>query len=301
MRRKIRLLRTFPTLAKLFEWSVSRLLNFTDFPQVRGNIRLLIEERNAYLRNALNPVLSNNWNLSIVNLIKSKYISDIKLVRVGSKNDGGYFVPESFLSNQVWVSIGLGYNIEFENELDYRNNKVLCFDHTIDGRPKKLNKSINFINKGWGSKNAVNSKSHLISLSRMVNLAFSKFLNFNTTWCLKFDIEGNEWECFDQLIQIKNKPVVIVCELHGLLWESPLSKFNNVKESLELLLKDYVICYFNGNNFSPYLNTKNYALYDVVEFTLIQKKFISRKFTTKRADKKFESKNNNSIIQMPIR
>jgi len=301
MKRKIRLLRVLPFLAKLFEWFVPKLLNFTDFPQVEGNTRLLIEERNAYFRSALNPVLSDKWNLSIVKLIKSKYISDIKLVRIGSENDGGYFVPESFLINQIWVSIGLGHNVEFENDLASRNCEVTCFDHTIDGRPKQLNKNVNYIDKGWGSKNEVSSKSSLISLNRMVSLASNNTLNFNADWCLKFDIEGNEWKCLDQLAQIRNKPAVIVCELHGLLWGSPLSKSSKVKELLQFLLKDYFICYFNGNNYSPYLNTNKYALYDIAEFTLIQKKFTSRKITTVHKARKIESKNNILIEQMPIR
>ena len=160
---------------------------------------------------------------------------------------------------------------------------------------------MNYIDKGWGSKNECNSESSLISLNRMVKLASNNTLNFNADWCLKFDIEGNEWKCLDQLEQIKNKPSVIVCELHGLLWGSPISKSFKVKELLQLLLNDYFICYFNGNNYSPYLNTKKYALYDIAEFTLIHKKFISRKITTVQKARTIVSRNNFLVEQMPIR
>lgn len=55
------------------------------------------------------------------------------LVRIGSKNDGGYVIPERVLATtEVLYGFGIHSNWEFEEEFRRRSSaKVECFDHTM--------------------------------------------------------------------------------------------------------------------------------------------------------------------------
>ena len=297
MRRKMSLTKLIPILPKIIHLIFPKMLDFTDFPKVKGNMNLLIEERNAYFRHALDPISANRWNLKVIDLLVTK--SSIKLKRIGSSNDGGYLVPESFCSNHTWLCIGLGNNIEFENQLAMQNCLVTSFDHTINGRPKKLDRKVNYYAKGWGTIEESEFNRYLETLQSLFLLS-TQNSNAEFLWCLKFDIEGNEWKSLDQLTMLKPKPAVIVCEIHGLLWGSTKYHTRNIIKDLEYLLKNYLVCSIHGNNFTPYISNSKYGLYDVVELTLIRKDLEKFQPKIKFSNIKSEQRNNSMIEQMPI-
>jgi hypothetical protein len=299
MKRKIRLLRTLPFLGKLFSYAFSKFLDFTDYPRTKGYVELLIRERDFYLQQKLTPQVSDAWNLEIIDTLAGSYLPNIALLRMGSDNDGGYFVPDFFSENHLWLCIGLGTNVDFENSLALRNCQVICFDHTISNEPKNLNKNIRFISKGWGSIKESQDDSSLISLDAMVRYFPNNRVEFGKNWSLKFDIEGNEWKCLQQIHQLDNKPSVIVCELHGLLQGSIYSPRIKIVEILNLLLEEYHIVFMNGNNFSPYLLTDKYGIYDVIELTFIKKVCLTMVERNKNVQN-YVSKNNPFVQQMPL-
>ena len=56
------------------------------------------------------------------------------LVRLGSKNDGGYLIPENFKNNQDnLLTFGLGLNWDFEKDFFFNNPQavVVAFDKSI--------------------------------------------------------------------------------------------------------------------------------------------------------------------------
>jgi hypothetical protein len=298
VRRRYRLTKLVPFLPKLINLFFSKALDFTDFPGVKGNISLLIEERNAYFINSLDPIAANRWNLKVIDLLTKKK-SNIKLIRIGSPNDGGYLVPEAFCNSHTWICIGLGDNIEFENELAKRKCLVDGFDHTIPSRPRKLDKSVKYHAKGWGTSEESQLNTSISTLQSLLLLSTQHSAN-ESLWSLKFDIEGNEWKSLDQLETLRFKPAVIVCEIHGLLWGSTKYHNRNIVKDLEKLLKNYLICSVNGNNFSPYIKNFNYGLYDVAELTLIRKDLEKLQPKAKPSNKNSNQRNNSFIEQMPI-
>ena len=299
MSKKFHLLRSFPFLRKIFLRIFPKILDFTNFSVVQGNVALLIEERNVYFRNSLNQTKSNSFHLELIDLLDNNYLSDISLVRIGPDSDGGYFIPEVYAQNNNWVCIGLGYNFEFENMLSAKNCFIYCFDHTIEGRPRLLDKSIKYFPQGWGSLTESEENNQLLTLDGMFHTIKEKFNN-NNNWCLKFDIEGNEWKCVDQISNLEYKPDVIVCEIHGLLWGSEKYQAPNKINKLEKLLEDYVICFQQGNNYSPYFKNSDYGIYNIVELTLIRRNIIESFASSKKNSLNNVTKNNKMIEQMPF-
>lgn len=297
--KRIHLLRVFPFLSPIFKLIFPKILDFTLFPQIKGNVDLIMEERDIYLLYAMNARAANRWNLKIIDVLERKLLSNVKLIRIGSLNDGGYLVPELFTKDQIWFCIGLGYNIEFENDLESRKNLVLSFDHTIENRPKKLNKNVKYFAAGWGSTKESRDKHELHTLNSLFEIS-GQYPETSALWCLKFDIEGNEWKCLEQINVMKNKPAVIVCELHGALWGSSQYYKENIPVDLAKFLKDYLICSLSGNNFSPFFKNNKYGLYDVFELTLIRKDLVRKLSYTNNRTHALLSKNNKLIEQMPI-
>ena len=59
----------------------------------------------------------------------------VKLIRLGSKNDGGYFVPKKLiLISENLICFGLGFNWDFEKDFLKYNKlcKLVIYDHTIN-------------------------------------------------------------------------------------------------------------------------------------------------------------------------
>ena len=295
VRRNYLLTQKFPFLVRIFRSITPKLLDFTDFPKYKSSVNLLLRERDFKLKYVSKSFEIDQWNLAILDLLSDKSIPSIKVERIGSFNDGGYFVPVEYCNSTNWITIGLGSNIDFENELASRKCNVISFDHTTPGRPRNLNSGVVYMPLGWGSTNK-KQKSTLISLTTMLTLA-KDMDSFSDHWNLKFDIEGNEWKCLDQITKLKNKPAIIVCELHFLIWnEIQDDKFNLLSE----LLSFYKICFIKGNNYSQYFFTPEYGIYDIIEITLIRNDLVG---TLSYSDEHLGSnqqKNNRLVIQMPI-
>ena len=289
----------FPFLRNIFINLFPKILDFTAFPSSRANVNLLIEERNTYFRYSLEPELAEKWNLELVNILDKNTVSNVKLVRIGPDNDGGYFIPGVFCQDINWITIGLGFNFLFENELANKNCRVFTFDHTIPGRPKKLNPIVEYLPKGWGSLSESLNNSNLITLDNMLEMSDFN-LGPNDSWGLKFDIEGNEWSCLDQISKLPNKPSVIACELHGLTWGSKRYYEADTNSKLSDLLLNYSICFANGNNYSPYFMTSKYGIYEIIELTLIRKDLIQSLMNPNSENLEYISSNNSHIVQMPL-
>jgi hypothetical protein len=296
MNRDFSLIKKFPFLRKILCSLIPKFLDFTDYPEQRALLKLLIEERNLKLQYSTQYKILDSFNLKLIDLITTNSFPDIDLIRVGPANDGGYFLPTSFSIPVDWITIGLGTNVIFENHLALRNCKVYSFDHTVPGRPSNLVPEVNFYPYGWGNDQ---KGSKLISLNSMIHLCELNFHD-DSNWCLKFDIEGNEWELIPEIIGLENTPALIICELHNLIPEINNSKHLEKLATLESLLNYYIICSTHGNNYSKYLSTTKYGLYDVIEFTLIRRDLINECKLNPDSINTGKYKNFDKIIQMPI-
>ena len=132
--------------------------------------------------------LSNNL---LINNLKND-----KLIRIGSKNDGGYIVSNNASrKSKSIISFGIEDNSEFETEFirNYNIKDAFLYDHTVNKKDiKDQNLRKFFVKKGishFPKKNFLTLKD-IISRNKITNAT------------LKIDIEFNEWEIFNKLDDI---------------------------------------------------------------------------------------------------
>jgi len=190
------------------------------------------------------------------------------LVRLGGAGDGGYLVPKVYLEAN-WLCFGMGQNIRFENDLVKMHARVSGFDHTLARRPKELHRAVNFVPKGWG---LIDSKGFLTLSSAIAQhrASFPSDESGTFNYCLKFDIEGNEWDLIQEISRGDQLPDVIICELHDLLSAKP-DYWKKIEESLDDLRLNYESVFSKGNNYSAHFFDEKTSLYDILEITLIKK------------------------------
>lgn len=247
-----------------------KFLDFTDYRLTKTKIRNLEIQVNDLQERINNSTEVDEYYFKLISIIEPVQNNE-KLIRLGSENDGGYIIPVRFMRNTSWITIGLGANVDFENELASLGNQVKSFDHTILSRPLRLSRLVTWYKIGWGSPK--NSRE-LASLSDILRIAE---IDLQRSWCLKFDIEGNEWDLISQIHNLNKLPSLICCEIHGLKFNPDYSNNRDRIEKLQLLLKHYECIYINGNNYSADLKSKYVNIHDIVELTLIKKDLLSVK------------------------
>jgi len=253
-------------LRSLLTKLVSRLLHLSDYPFLRSDIALLMRERDLRLNSE--DILDNALEdiHEFLRLIEPTNSRNLQLVRIGSRFDGGYVVPKNFLIEKTWMTFGLGQNVDFENNLVESGCIVTSFDHTLPGRPLKLDSRVHWFNLGISSA----TTSSLITLETAVKKAVK-----GKAWCLKSDIEGFEWSFLPQLLDISNLPEVLVLELHKLLDFFPENCLSKKLLTLRKLILQYEVVHVNVNNFAPVFQFDNLVMPDVLEVTMVKRSCVA--------------------------
>jgi len=253
-------------LRSLLTKLVSRLLHLSDYPFLRSDIAILMRERDLRLNSE--DILGNALEdiHEFLRLIEPTNLRNLQLVRIGSRFDGGYVVPKNFLIEKTWMTFGLGQNVDFENNLVESGCIVTSFDHTLPGRPLKLDSRVHWFNLGISSA----TTSSMITLETAVEKAVK-----GKDWCLKSDIEGSEWSFLPQLLDISNLPEVLVLELHKLLELFPENCLSKKLLTLRKLILQYEVVHVNVNNFAPVFQFDNLVMPDVLEVTMVKRSCVA--------------------------
>ena len=263
MRKSFGLVRYFPLSARFFRFIMPRLLDFSSYPLYKGKIARLERERQICIQSINNGSVINDFHKSILSQLLPSHSSYSELKRIGAARDGGYYIPIIEETRFPWITIGLGFNCQFENEIASLGLKVDTFDHTIPWAPSSLSKLVNWNKIGWGDKDQEN----LATIKRIRQLAGH---DLTDGWNLKFDIENAEWLLISQIFQEKELeilPSIITCELHELLWKPGCEYKSQVLRDLR---NRYIPINLHGNNFSAIHATHDYLIYDAIELTLIR-------------------------------
>ena len=177
----------------------------------------------------------------LLNLIRPwQMISDTKL-RIGSDHDGGYVMPSSSLKAGAVLSIGIGNEVSFDDELARRGARVIQFDHTIERSPSTL-PGIEFHRKGWG----VRDEDPFVSLATMVRM-----LDWSAPRhpILKFDTEGAEWACLDAADPADlERFEVLTGEFHEFQNLVNREHFDVVRRVFEKLERTHRVIHLHANN-----------------------------------------------------
>ena len=194
--------------------------------------------------------------------LKPKYEYD--LIRIGSRNDGGYLIEKnSLFDSEFLLSFGISTDWSFEKEFIRKNNVNLkCFDGSIDDlywltwKNKAIKKALRFsfkeiykyykiklsFHKFFNTQNFacfyIGKKKGQIGIDEIINKIPHKKIFF------KIDIEGSEYEILDQLIKSKSRVSGIAIEFHDC--------DKNIESISDFIKKiDMPVVHIHANNYDP--------------------------------------------------
>lgn len=206
-------------------------------------------------------------SFDISNLFKQlvKIDKKIKLKKFGpTEGDGAYYVPLDRLKDITEViSLGVGPNYEFEEELAQLPLKVKMFDASVNVNTKF---KIKFTKKYVKPYNSYNS----VTINSIFKNSLQK--NKNSKFLLKMDIEGDE---YSNLLDIEdnyfNNIEIIILELHYLNRIADKNTNREAYYALKKLLTYYTPVYNSVNKISSNYKIQNYSVPKYFEITLIKK------------------------------
>ena len=194
------------------------------------------------------------------------YVS-IRLIRIGSRNDGGYLVPDILHDLKYCFSPGVDLVSEFEEELSsLYGTKSFMIDASIS-TPQVNNKDFIFEEKFLSSR----SIDKFITLSDWIN----KTINDETAkMLLQMDIEGAEYEVLAyEDSETLSKFCVIVIEFHDFQNIFDRNQLGVINGIFEKLYRDFSICHVHPNNNSNEVNSMGLSIPKVLEITFIRNDF----------------------------
>jgi hypothetical protein len=187
------------------------------------------------------------------------------LKRYGSENDGGYLLFNEIGLNTGLLSFGIGDNLDFEEELGPRVNRILAFDGSIDDLPKSV-LGLEF-RKNFVGDTTLNTT---VSINEIIHEMKSERL------ILKIDVEGAEWRVLGEMSDLHLERFdQIVGEFHGLASIQSNEELEEIIRVLERLRSQFTLINSHPNNWSPYRVIKGVPMPDTIELTFLRNALFS--------------------------
>tara|TARA_B110001452_G_scaffold56200_1_gene43570 strand:- start:3044 stop:3808 length:765 start_codon:yes stop_codon:yes gene_type:complete len=235
-----------------------------------------------------------------------KPLVNVSLTRVGSKQDGGYYLPNKIIkTSKKIISCGLGSDWSFEKNLQKKNKniKIVFYDHSINfifWVKSTISYIYFFVRYRSNIKNVMiffnyieffkhkNIKHEKLKVTKVNNLK-KKEISLNqilktelNDLILKIDIEGDEYFVLEDIVKHQKKINCLIIEFHNI--DKNKKKIKTFLKSIEHLKN----CNISPNN-SVAADENGDPL--VVEIVFINKKFLIKKDFRKNIIPKYSSNN----------
>jgi hypothetical protein len=185
----------------------------------------------------------------VVSFLKVYEIKDesgeIKLIRHGGDYDGGYIIPEKALQRaDVLMGYGIADDNSFEEQFSIKYQKPsFGFDCGIDSISSNSN-LFTFVNECIGSDDFIyghqNSSKKIHTFTEQVNKLNLDGKNI----FLKMDIEGAEYDAFEDIIKHASSITGIALKIHVFDSDSAVRAANLLRS----LQENFVLVHVHGNN-----------------------------------------------------
>lgn len=188
---------------------------------------------------------------------------DLELVRIGSKYDGGYLIPDIIKDIDILFSPGVANNSDFE--LFFANRGVKCYlaDASVLG-PATRHPNFHFIKKYIG--NSVDE--NFLTMSSWIDSTNEDF----QMGMLQMDIEGSEYENLLTLPEeIMRKFSVLIIEFHELYRLNQKDFFTLFNSTIKRLQNDFEIVHLHPNNAGRGSRIFNRLIPNVLEISFLRK------------------------------
>ena len=164
---------------------------------------------------------------ALISLI-SPVFNGHKLVRIGPQGDGGYLLPDDFTG--VFDCLSPGSNGEWEFEISLEN-KYRIKSHILDNLEKKP-QGFKEPHKFYAGFLGAADREGQISLQSFIS---SAELEDDCNLILQMDIEGDEYEIFDEVSErLLSKFRILVVEFH---YFDVMTNINNIDKTLSMFNK----------------------------------------------------------------
>ena len=165
---------------------------------------------------------------------------DVPVLRVGSRNDGGYIVPSRALNCNTVVSLGIGENWDFERHWRCLSphSVIHCYDGTIV--PEEFDTLLKNDYNNFFQESVTHFKENAT-----VNNINNILACTNNEIFLKMDIEECEYDLIPSICKYSNI-VGMVIEFHNIYRMHRKIRF---KSAVESIAANYNIVHVHANNF----------------------------------------------------
>jgi hypothetical protein len=208
-----------------------------------------------------------------------------ELSRVGNASDGGYLLPRPYIDRiQHLISFGLGENWSFESELASLNPNlsIHVYDNTVSLQffaTKAIKGIVKFLMGKESFSNVISRIRRLVTYFRFwifnrknkhLHLRISQesfhsisgAINQDSSYGIKIDIEGSEWEILRDLETVQNSFEFMILEIHDFD-----NHVNELNEFLTAIQASYKLIHLHANNFGD-IGKKGFP--NVFEIVLIR-------------------------------
>ena len=191
----------------------------------------------------------------------------LPLIRLGSRHDGGYVLLNDISEATICISLGIGDNVSFDQEISSRVASIIMCDYSIEKLPVEIENGV-FRRIRIGT----NKLSGEISLSEILGE-----IPTGTPIILKMDIEGAEWKTLlDATDSDLSRCSQIICEFHGLHDIKSRERFSEVFETFSKLNITHRLVNIHANNWAKYDLIGGIPVPEVIECTYILKNDLSK-------------------------
>ncbi len=215
------------------------------------------------------------------------------LIRVGGDSDGGYVIPEPLLCGaDVLISMGLGFNWQFEREVRVLNPTILLhvYDHTVSEkvfRRQYLAGVAARLTGRLGRAALQRRRRRLHDYRAFFRREATHFQERICNWqdtpldvdiptvfaragigrvFVKMDIEGMEYRVLEHVLAHANRIGGLVIEFHD---TGPLRSV--FVQTMEEIRRRFEIVHVHANNFAP---TYRDGMPESLEITVANKDFV---------------------------
>ena len=190
-------------------------------------------------------------------------VTEHPLIRMGSRGDGGYLIPDDLEEVGACFSPGVDNRATFETSVIARGIPCFLADGSVNGAPIKGN-MVHF------------TKKYLGVINNDITITLDDWVDGNKPGnddlMLQMDIEGAEWPV---LLNVSRKTLrrfrIIAIELHDLERLMDKHAFAIIRSTFERLLEDFYVVHNHPNNFGRSVQCRSFVIPRALEMTLIRK------------------------------
>lgn len=185
-------------------------------------------------------------------------VIDQPLIRLGSKHDGGYLIPDDLDGIGYAISPGVGPVVDFDVDLAARGIDVIMLDASVKGPPIK-HERFHF--------KPVFLDSYVSESTTTIDAEVAQ-LPADTDLLLEMDIEGAEWKVIHSMSpEVQRRFRIMAIEFHPLTEAAHKWRLPDFASGIKKLLTTHRIVHVHLNNASSAVRLGGHRVSDAIEVT----------------------------------